>query len=1133
MIETEKRTLHFDLSHIPAATEFWLSAGAADYPLVRHTDETRRTARATNRALALVPDDHVTHHVRDIELPGRFAQLLMVHSAARVEGSKLPTLELTQIHLPTASRKRAVALRQRHKEHPSHKRAFAKLADHGIEAADIDDPVIIDVHDWITAMDAAVTLVFFHQEMMNLDADAAALVHLQIEFSNGLTDLAASILQQALAHARDPKVRNYVYEGSYLDPMTMQPNGEPCYLWTDKTTRWSRGPMMSSLRGTKNDPSLESTVERPGVWSVQPGSTWEGVAGITGTGPEALRASPEGWTLNNLTAGHGLVVGDLKFESPTLTLPLKNAWLRWLSVYVQFLDAVGKPYDPPGWVPIGPAKDHGTKKYIGILSSAATILAIPLPASFVDIAFPMPKDASAANYFAGGLGRVNGIAGVGQWDADVCVPGTAMTAIFNLGIPAIGMVAGFSVSLSELDAIAKTVVKEIIVAIRLLYAESAASGALRKGDAGMWLALANALVMATIAASPALSLWLIAKFAEGAVKKATPIVGWIATAVSTAVDAALLIQTTVAIAESPATFTIVAKRKMDIDVTMLPDAKHQNQWPATATHYRVSAQYAPGDLKNGSSGFVFNAMYGDNGTKTQDFPMTVMEGPIKLRMKGAPAGGTLTLIASFYSNSNWLCGHYKSDPISAIPGSDNTLKIPEFHITEELVPLNGDTYYAPKVELVYKGGSHQWSQGRFDIKNNVPALAVDLDANTVTQALQQAFLSSGQVALSPSDMVITTRTSAGGKGAQWLITGTVSCYHVNLSRPTGAPEFLEVTTGNVATVKNLSGSNVGRNLATLVKITLNQDALRLGYTWQASGQGIPLVTGGGAYTGQMFTFQDLSAGGNPETGLTFVPKGFPTRPVLIYDLFGPGGKDADTYYIDPRDDFYHVRHVDLTRPGEFDLSSGLSYGRFNQQIDAAAVHPNGYLVAFNTRNSKIEVLPLLKTPVSDIEAPFANLYSGNGSRAGLIHNPAAVAVAPNGLVLVLENPTDFTEGRVQALDYMANPVYAFDGKTSPYIRMKAELDRVTYIDIACEVGGYIYVLKYLGEGARVQDYRLDIYAPNGVFVSQTTAVNAGKMCVSLWRELFTLNFNIVAGPGGRTEPSVSEWVPSTPTGQAS
>ena len=164
MIATEKRTLHFDLSHIPAATEFWLSAGAADYPLVRHTDETRRTARATNRALALVPDDHVTHHVRDIELPGRFAQLLMVHSAARVEGSKLPTLELTQIHLPTASRKRAVALRHRHKEHPSHKRAFAKLADHGIEAADIDDPVIIDVHDWITAMDAAVTLVFFHQE---------------------------------------------------------------------------------------------------------------------------------------------------------------------------------------------------------------------------------------------------------------------------------------------------------------------------------------------------------------------------------------------------------------------------------------------------------------------------------------------------------------------------------------------------------------------------------------------------------------------------------------------------------------------------------------------------------------------------------------------------------------------------------------------------------------------------------------------------------------------------------------------------------------------------------------------------------------------------------------------------------
>lgn len=1135
MIETEARTLHFDLAHLPSGTRLWLAAGGSDYPLAAHTEETLDEAQATNQALRLVPAGRVTHYVKDIPLPAKSPQLLMVHSPSRIEGGMLPTLEMTHIHLARASRQRAVELRHRHREHPSHQRPLAKLSDLGVEPDHVLDPVIIDVHDWVTAMDAAVTLVFFHQEMMSLDAEAAAIVHLQIEFSNGISDLAASILQQARAHARDPKVQNYVYDGSYLDPMTMQPNGDPCYLWTAKTTTWTRGPMMSSLRDTKNDPFLESTEERPGIWSVEPGTTWAGVEATQesqetvaerSSGPEG---SPPGWTLVNLTAGHGLKAGDLSFDSGSLTLPLKNSWLRWLSVYVQFLDTNGDPFDPPDWKPMPPGPDFKTKKSVGLLASAATILAIPLPAKFEDVVFPMPSGASKVNYFAGGLGRVNGIDGVGQWDADVCTNATALTAIFNLGIPTIGMVAGFSVSLTELNVLAKMVIKEVIVLVRLWYTSSAAGSSLQKGGAGAWLALANALVMATIAASPVLALWLIAKFSEAAVKKAAPIVGWIATAVSTAADAALLIQTSVAVAESPATFTLTAERKMDIEVTMLPDVKHQNQWPATATHYRVSAQYRPANLKNGSSGFVFNAIYDDNGNKTVDFPMTVLEGPIKLFMKGAPAGGTLTLIASFYSNTNWLCGHYKSDPLPALPGPNNTLVIPQFHITEELVPLNPDTYYAPKLELTYKNGVHEWSKGRFDIRTNVTALTADLDASVVTPALQQTFLAAGNVTLSPSDNVITTRRSSG-KGDQWLITGTVACYHVNLIRPAGGSAFLEVTTGNVSTVKDLSGSNLGHNLATLVKVTFSQNAQRLGYTWQASGQEIPLVTGGGAYPGQMFTFQGISAGGQPETVLKFVPEGFPTRPVLIYDLYGPAEDKAHTYYIDPRDELYHVRKINLSQRGPFDLATGTSYGRFNQHIDGAAVHPNGYLVGFNARNSKLEVLPLLKDPRPDADAPLANLYSGSGSRPGLIHNPAGVAVTPNGTVLILENATETSEGRVQAMDYLADPVNAFEGGTSPYLRLKPEQEKVTHLDIASEVGGYIYVLKYLGEGGRVQDYRLDIYTPNGLLVSQTVAVNAGKMCVSLWRELFTLNFNIVAGPGGRTEPSVSEWIPSTPQG---
>jgi hypothetical protein len=59
------------------------------------------------------------------------------------------------------------------------------------------------------------------------------------------------------------------------------------------------------------------------------------------------------------------------------------------------------------------------------------------------------------------------------------------------------------------------------------------------------------------------------------------------------------------------------------------------------------------------------------------------------------------------------------------------------------------------------------------------------------------------------------------------------------------------------------------------------------------------------------------------------------------------------------------------------------------------------------------------------------------------------------------------------------------------------------------------------------DYRLDIYAPDGSFLTQVVGLAAARLQVDLWRNLFTLNYEIVQGTG-RTEPSVAQWIPSTP-----
>ena len=86
---------------------------------------------------------------------------------------------------------------------------------------------------------------------------------------------------------------------------------------------------------------------------------------------------------------------------------------------------------------------------------------------------------------------------------------------------------------------------------------------------------------------------------------------------------------------------------------------------------------------------------------------------------------------------------------------------------------------------------------------------------------------------------------------------------------------------------------------------------------------------------------------------------------------------------------------------------------------------------------------------------------------------------------------------------------------------------VTYMSMSTERKGYIYVLSYTGNGSIITDYQLDIYQPNGAWLARTVGVNAAKIVVDMWRNLYTLNYESFEGPGGRTEPSVSTWIPSS------
>jgi len=96
---------------------------------------------------------------------------------------------------------------------------------------------------------------------------------------------------------------------------------------------------------------------------------------------------------------------------------------------------------------------------------------------------------------------------------------------------------------------------------------------------------------------------------------------------------------------------------------------------------------------------------------------------------------------------------------------------------------------------------------------------------------------------------------------------------------------------------------------------------------------------------------------------------------------------------------------------------------------------------------------------------------------------------------------------------------------------------LTFLDMAVEAQGYIYVLSYRDNGTRPEDYLLDIYAPDGSFSSRTPDpsvtrspqnVVAGKIAVDIWRNLYGLTFERLTSPWGTPQPGLGHWMPTPP-----
>ena len=192
-------------------------------------------------------------------------------------------------------------------------------------------------------------------------------------------------------------------------------------------------------------------------------------------------------------------------------------------------------------------------------------------------------------------------------------------------------------------------------------------------------------------------------------------------------------------------------------------------------------------------------------------------------------------------------------------------------------------------------------------------------------------------------------------------------------------------------------------------------------------------------------------------------EGWARRPFLLYDAFvGPSDGDASNHVLlepDASSDGYHVRRLVLDPTAStVTWDPEVSWGFFPAPISAAALHAGGRIVTVHADSGRLGLVAPYQVNVGGGGRPALASYKGGpGTQPGLLQSPIAVAITNPGVVLVLEA----VGNQLAAFDLNLDPLPYFpagDGYRLPLVAAG------TYLDLAVDGSGFIYVLYYTGHG---------------------------------------------------------------------
>jgi hypothetical protein len=270
---------------------------------------------------------------------------------------------------------------------------------------------------------------------------------------------------------------------------------------------------------------------------------------------------------------------------------------------------------------------------------------------------------------------------------------------------------------------------------------------------------------------------------------------------------------------------------------------------------------------------------------------------------------------------------------------------------------------------------------------------------------------------------------------------------------------------------------------------------------------------------------------------------------LLFDAFVAKTDQGNHVLLepDPSAKAYNVRKVTLDpTTGAPTWDPTTSYGTFLLPVSAAALHSSGRVVAIHTDSGRFAWLKPVNTP----RAPLAAYSAGPGTQVGLLGSPIAIAVTNPGVVVVLEASGQHGP-QLAAFDLNGNPVPYFQ---PPVTRrsLVANARRLgaagqgnyrlplvssgTYLDLAVDGSGQIYVLYHTGAGTAAGDYRVDVYTPTGTTLdTHSPGVNVPHLAIDYWRSIYAANYDPLTDTTtgkphidpalGVAEPSLSRFDP--------